>query len=78
MDRLDNEDIGLIWARHYTHRCKSQSSKSLCLTLAMILKYRAESILPYGDWVNKLKRALAAAGVPEEQFEAVETESKSA
>jgi hypothetical protein len=44
----------------------------------MILKYRAESILPYGDWANKLKRALAAAGVPAEQFEAVETESKSA
>ena len=28
--------------------------------------------------INKLKRALAAAGVPEEQFEAVEAESKSA
>ena len=64
MTRLDNKDIGLIWARHYTHRCKSQSSKSLCLMLAMILKYRAESIQPPGSQKSK--------------FEAVEAESKSA
>ena len=22
MDRLDNEDIGIIWARHYPKRCR--------------------------------------------------------
>jgi len=50
MDRLDNEDIRLIWARHYPKRSESESSRSLCVTLAMIIKHRAESIiLPYGD-----------------------------
>ena len=50
MDRLDNEDIRLIWARHYLKRSESESSRSLCVTLAMIIKQRAESIiLPYGD-----------------------------
>jgi hypothetical protein len=78
MDRLDSEDIGLIWARHYPKRSESESSKSLCVTLAMIIKHRAETIiLPYGDWADKLQRALAAAGIPREQFDAVEAESKS-
>lgn len=78
MDRLDNEDIGLIWARHYPKRYESESSRSLCVTLAMIIKHRAESmILPYDDEADKLERALVAARVPREQFDAVETESKS-
>jgi hypothetical protein len=76
MDRLDNEDIGLIWARHYPNRSESQSSKSLCITLAMIVKQRAASIFSEGDWADKLQRALAAAGVPREQFESVEAETK--
>jgi len=79
MDRLDNGDIGLIWARHYPKRSETQSSKSLCVTLAMIIKQRAESIiLPYDDGTDKLRRALLAARVPREQFDAVEAESKSA
>jgi len=78
MDRLDNEDIGLIWARHYPKRSKSESSWSLCVTLAMIIKHRAELILlPNDDGADKLQRALLAARVPREQFDAVETESKS-
>ena len=65
MDRLDNGDIGLIWARHYPKRSETQSSKSLCVTLAMIIKQRAESIiLPYDDGTDKLRRALLAARGP--------------
>jgi hypothetical protein len=75
MDRLDDEDIGLIWARHYPKRTESQSSKSLCITLAMIVKQRAASN-SNGDWADKLERALAAAGVPRDQFDSVEAETK--
>jgi hypothetical protein len=75
VDRLDNEDIGLIWGRHYPKRTESQSSKSLCITLAMIIKQRAASNAS-GDWAYKLERALAAAGVPRDQFDSVEAETK--
>jgi hypothetical protein len=27
MDRLDNEDIGMIWARHFPKRAESGSSQ---------------------------------------------------
>ena len=77
MDRLDNEDIGVIWARHYPRRAESQSSKSLCITLAIIIKQRALSIFPQDDRDDKLQRALAVTGVPREQFESVDADLNS-
>jgi len=77
MDRLDDEDIGIIWARHYPERREHPSSMSLCVTLAMIVKQRAKSIQQYHDWQTKLDHALAAAYIPKDQFDTVETESTS-
>jgi hypothetical protein len=76
MDRLENEDIGLIWARHFPKRADSETSKSLCLTLAMILRGRAISPGLYGNWDKSLQQILGQAGIPREQFDAVETDSK--
>jgi hypothetical protein len=76
MDRLENEDIGLIWARHFPKRTDSETSKSLCLTLAMILRGRAISPGLYGNWNKSLQQILSQAGIPREQFDAVETEAK--
>jgi hypothetical protein len=75
MDRLDDEDIGIIWARHYPKRAERASSMSLCITLTMIIKQRAKSADQYTDWSDKLHHALAAARVPKEQFDTVETEA---
>jgi len=75
MDRLDDEDIGIIWARHYPKRAESASSMSLCVTLTMIIKQRAKSADRYEEWSAKLNHALALAHVPKEQFETVENES---
>ena len=73
MDRLDDEDIGIIWARHYPKRAERASSMSLCVTLTMIIKQRAKSADQY-DPAN-LDQALAVAHIPKEQFETVENES---
>jgi hypothetical protein len=54
MDRLDDEDIGIIWGRHYPKRTEHASSMSLCLTLAMIIKQRAKSLDQYSNWPAKL------------------------
>ena len=72
MDHLDDEDIGIIWARHYHKRAEHASSMSLCVTLAMIVKQRAKSVDQYSDWPAKLEHALATANIPKEQFETVE------
>jgi hypothetical protein len=62
MDRLDDEDIGIIWARHYPRRAEHDSSMSLCVTLSMIIKQRAKSADQYDP--AKLDQALASAHVP--------------
>ncbi len=72
MDRLHNEDIGIIWARHYPKRAERASSMSLCLTLAMIIRLRARSMTQYSDWPNKLPHVLADTRIPKEEFTAVE------
>jgi hypothetical protein len=73
MDRLDEEDIGIIWARHYLKRTERESSMSLCVTLTMIIKQRAKSADNYDP--AKLDQVLASAHIPREQFETVESES---
>jgi hypothetical protein len=75
MDRLDDEDIGIIWERHYPKRTERESSMSLCVTLTMIIKQRAKSADQYDP--AKLDQVLASAHVPREQFETVESESTS-
>jgi hypothetical protein len=76
MDRLENEDIGLIWARHFPKRANSDTSNSLCLTLAMILRGRAISPGMYGNWDRSLQQILTQAGIPREQFDTVESDAK--
>jgi hypothetical protein len=73
IDRLDDEDIGIIWARHYPKRAERASSMSLCVTLTMIIKQRAKSADQYDP--AKLDQVLASAHVSREQFETVESES---
>ena len=73
MDRLDDEDIGVIWARHYPKRTERESSMSLCVTLTMIIKQRAKSADQYDP--AKLDRVLASAHIPKQQFDTVENES---
>ena len=75
MDRLDNEEIGMIWARHFPKRAESGSSRSLCLSLAMVLRLRARSMTHQSDWSDKLEHILADARIPKEQFATIENES---
>ena len=75
MDRLDNEEIGIIWARHYPKRAESGSSKSLCLSLAMVIRLRARLMTQASDWSDKLEHVLGDARIPKEQFATIENES---
>ena len=75
MDRLDNEEIGIIWSRHYPKRAENGSSKSLCLSLAMVIRLRARSMTQQSDWSDKLEHILADARIPKEQFATIENDS---
>jgi hypothetical protein len=75
VDRLDNEEIGIIWARHYPKRAESGSSRSLCLSLAMVIRLRARLMTQASDWSDKLEEILADVRIPKEQFATIENES---
>ena len=75
MDRLDNEGIGMIWARHFPKRAENGSSKSLCLSLAIVIRLRARFMTQASDWSDKLEHVLAAARIPKGQFATIENES---
>ena len=75
MDRLDNEGIGMIWARHFPKRAENGSSKSLCVSLAIVIRLRARFMTQASDWSDKLEHVLAAARIPQEQFATIENES---
>ena len=75
MDRLDNEEIGMIWARHFPNRAENGSSRSLCLSLAMVIRLRARLMTQASDWSDKLEHVLADARIPKEQFATIENES---
>ena len=51
------------------------SSKSLCLSLAMVIRLRARSMTQQSDWSDKLEHILADARIPKEQFATIENES---
>ena len=75
MDRLDNEGIGMIWARHFPKRAENGTSRSLCVSLAIVIRLRARFMTQASDWSDKLEHVLAAARIPKGQFATIENES---
>ena len=74
MDRLDDEDIGAIWRRHYSRRIYSDISRSLCTSLAMILRLRAQPRVSHRPALP-LEFLLETANIPKNEFDTVITES---
>jgi hypothetical protein len=77
MEKIEDSDIGPLWAEHYPKRKQRVASETLCLTLMHIVIDRARSIIPYGDWSDKLHHALQRFQVPKDQFIDFENEEKS-
>jgi hypothetical protein len=77
MENIEHSDIGPLWAEHYPKRKQSVASETLCVTLMQVVNDRARSIIPYGDWSDKLHHALQRFQVPKDQFIEFENEAKS-
>lgn len=68
MEQICDADIRPLWSVSYPKRKESATFHALCLIVADIIKNRAESISPEGDFADKLHRALNVLGVQEEEF----------
>jgi hypothetical protein len=51
------------------------SSKSLCFSLAMVIRLRDRSMTQQSDWSDKLEHLLADARIPKDQYTTIENES---
>lgn len=68
MEQIGDANIRPLWSVSYAKRKESATFHALCLIVADIIKNRAESISPEGDFADKLHRALNVLGVQEEEF----------
>jgi hypothetical protein len=67
-DRIEDKDIGPLWAEHYPKRYDRLSSKAVCLMLFYIITDRAQVLFPGGELSDQLCRACELFDVPREQF----------
>jgi hypothetical protein len=68
MEPIQDADIRPLWSVSYPKRKESATFHALCLIVSDIIKNRAESISPDGNFGDKLHRALNVLDVQEEEF----------
>jgi len=74
-DRIEDQDIGPLWAEHYPKRIDDVCSKTLCLALCLIIERKAARNFGDGELIDGIHHMLAAFGISKEQFYELERES---
>jgi hypothetical protein len=74
MGRLEDQDIGLLWTKHYRCRKDDPSSQTVCLLLCFIVRERGRRLVGQNDWMAQLNLALRHVGIPRDQFFDVDNE----
>ena len=74
MDRIEDRDIDRLWGEHYPKSKTNILSKSVCVTIALIIENKARLIINDNDLVDKLHFLLKHYGIPKEQFYKIEKE----
>jgi len=68
MVQIADEDVARLWALNFPKRHDNERSKTVCATVYYIITGRANKIIPYGSWSDKLHHALAYFKVPKDEF----------
>ena len=75
MDRIEDRDINRLWGEHYPKSKTNILSKSLCVTIVLIIENKARLITDDNDLVmDKLHFLLKHYGIAKEQFDEIEKE----
>ncbi len=57
MDRIEDEDVGRLWAIHYPKHGEEVKSKTLCLAMYMMTTDKARTIILYGCLEDRISYA---------------------
>lgn len=75
--RIQDREVGRLWARHYPRWQQLGASRALCMAIALILQDKedkAQSIATEDDLIDKLHDLLNLFGLPKDQFYEIEKE----
>ncbi len=74
METISEKDIGPLWRENYPQRNQSAQCNSVCRTLAVLIRDRANFFTPAGDFDTRLKLVLDRLEIPLVEFETIEKE----
>ena len=77
MERLNDQEIGCMWARHYPIRNDNGFSWNICLNIAYIVEARATCARLKLNF-DRLNEILSSLCIPKDEFYQLEKESKAA
>jgi hypothetical protein len=72
--RIEDRDIGPLWAEHYPKGKDNTRSRTLCRVLCLMIENKAARDLGDDDLMVAIHRLLAGFGIAEDQFYEVEKE----
>lgn len=76
-DKLSNEDIRRLWAKHFPKRLEDPKSKTLCLAFYLVVEERAaRNTTDDEDLLVEVHEALNYLGIPRDEFYQVERENR--
>jgi len=67
-DRIDESDIGPLWAKHFSMIRDDVASKIIVLSLVYIIEDKARMGTADGDWSGRVSRELRLHGIPADEF----------
>ena len=67
-DRIDDSDIGPLWAKHFFMIDDDVASKIIVLSLVYIIEDKAKKRATNGDWSDRVSHELRRHRIPSDQF----------
>ena len=75
-DRIDDDDIGPLWAEHFPKIGERAGSKVIVLWLVYIIENKAKTGTTDGDWSDRVFQELRRFGIPPDEFWEIQSTTK--
>ena len=74
-DRIDDSDIGRLWAKHFPKIGDDVGSKTFVLAIVYMIKDKTKANANDGNWSDRILRELRRFGIPSNQFWEIQSAS---
>jgi hypothetical protein len=74
-ERIEDSDIGPLWAKHFPSIGQDPGSKLIVLTLVYMIEDIAKAATVDGNWSDRVSQELRRYGIPADQFREIHSAS---